>query len=135
MADWVNYTRVDGAGDGGGQGSSTVPESPLPTVYQVVDNCCHVDRQCNTEQEWSAGYHAFLNNHCSAAFRAQVLNRHPGISIEGPSAFISLIEQALDLLKSRAPYWYRYSIGGLRTIRMLQEGALGHIHPFQDIWA
>ena len=31
-----------------------------------IDNCCFVDRQCSTDQEWIDGYWAFQNNQCSA---------------------------------------------------------------------
>ena len=122
LADWVDYTRLD---NGGGQEPSQSLVQFDPESYQVVDNCCQVDRQCNTENEWTSGYWAFQNNHCSAAFQAQILSRHPGVRIEGPPAFVSLIEQALDLLRDRAPYWYNYSVGGLHTIKMITEGSSG----------
>ena len=40
MADWVNFTRVEGN---------------LGTQSQV-DNCCYVDRECNSDSEWIDGY-------------------------------------------------------------------------------
>ena len=56
MADWVAYTRVEG-------GQQT--QSQTQTSSQI-DNCCFVDRQCNTDQEWTDGYWAFQNNQCVA---------------------------------------------------------------------
>lgn len=47
MADWVPHTRVDG-----GAASSD------------INNCCFVDRQCNSDQEWVNGYWAFQRNEC-----------------------------------------------------------------------
>ncbi|MDE2949967.1 MAG: hypothetical protein OXT68_04295 [Chloroflexota bacterium] len=31
-----------------------------------IDNCCFVDRQCHSEQDWTNGYWAFQNNQCPA---------------------------------------------------------------------
>ena len=29
-----------------------------------IDNCCYVDRECDTDDEWTKGYWAFQNNQC-----------------------------------------------------------------------
>ena len=55
MANWVRYTRV---------------ESADPTQSDV-DNCCFVDRQCNSDQEWTNGYWAYQNNQCGAPSQTQ----------------------------------------------------------------
>ena len=47
MADWVDYTRVESS-----------PPQPQ------VDNCCYIDRQCQSEEDWIDGYHAFRNREC-----------------------------------------------------------------------
>lgn len=39
---------------------------PAPTVPTDVDNCCFVDRHCETEQEWEDGYWAHWHGHCPA---------------------------------------------------------------------
>lgn len=49
MADWVPMTRVDGQ------------QAPSD-----IDNCCFVDRQCNTDHEWTEGYWAYQRNECGA---------------------------------------------------------------------
>ncbi len=54
MADWVAYTGVDG--------SEPTPEQSTSDI----DNCCFVDRQCQTDQEWTDGYWAFQNGQCAA---------------------------------------------------------------------
>ena len=36
-----------------------------------IDNCCFVDRQCNTNQDWVNGWHTFQNNQCSAPAQSQ----------------------------------------------------------------
>ena len=30
-----------------------------------IDNCCFVDRQCGSNQEWINGYHAYQNGQCA----------------------------------------------------------------------
>ena len=57
MASWVDYSRLDNCGGTASQaGPSTEPAN--------IDNCCFVDRQCHTDQDWTDGYHAFQNNQC-----------------------------------------------------------------------
>ena len=58
LADWVNYSRVD--------------ETPAQTDASTpVNNCCFVDRQCISDQEWIDGYWAFQNNHCPTPTASQ----------------------------------------------------------------
>ncbi len=113
LADWVYYTRVD---NGGGQESSQTQEQSPSQSPQIVDNCCFVDRQCNTEQEWTSGYWAFQNNQCK---RPGVVIA--GVVIEGPEAFVLRIQEALDMLKIRAPEWYAYATSGLDKIILIPE--------------
>ena len=37
----------------------------LPTSAQG-DNCCGIDRQCSTNDDWVRGYYAFRNSQCAA---------------------------------------------------------------------
>ena len=30
----------------------------------VIDNCCYIDRQCTTQQDWVNGWYAYFNNLC-----------------------------------------------------------------------
>ncbi len=39
---------------------------PASTAPSDIDNCCFVDRQCTTEQEWTDGYWAHQNRQCDA---------------------------------------------------------------------
>ncbi|MCY3916324.1 MAG: SH3 domain-containing protein [Chloroflexi bacterium] len=55
LADWVNFSRLD---------SSEPKGSQPPTA--PIDNCCFVDRQCQSEAEWEAGYWAYQNGQCAA---------------------------------------------------------------------
>ena len=56
MAGWVGHTRID---------------NPPQVQPSNVDNCCFVDRQCNTDQEWTDGYWAFQNSQCAAPAQIQ----------------------------------------------------------------
>lgn len=60
LADWVNYSRVD---------SSASSASQQPTA--PIDNCCFVDRQCQSNQEWIDGYWAYQNGQCAAPAQLQ----------------------------------------------------------------
>jgi len=53
LADWVAYTRVSGA-----ESPATAPQP------SQIDNCCFVDRQCNSDADWVSGYWAFQSNQC-----------------------------------------------------------------------
>lgn len=46
-------------------GSSTQTTAQQPASRQV-DNCCFVDRQCHSEQEWADGYWAYQHGQCPA---------------------------------------------------------------------
>ncbi|MDE2950980.1 MAG: hypothetical protein OXT68_09440 [Chloroflexota bacterium] len=49
----------------------------LAVIAQDIDNCCFVDRQCSTDQEWTDGYQAFQNNQCPAPAQSQPVASSP----------------------------------------------------------
>ncbi len=59
LADWVGYSRVEaGPAD--------------------IDNCCFVNRQCSSDQEWVDGYWAYQVNECPVGASArQEIARQP----------------------------------------------------------
>ena len=59
MAGWVSYSRVQSV-----QPAALAPQTP-------IDNCCFVDRQCHSDQEWTDGYWAFQNGQCAAPAQTQ----------------------------------------------------------------
>ena len=59
MADWVSYTRIE----------QNTPTQTHPGAN--IDNCCFVDRQCNSDQEWSDGWWAYQNGQCVAPAQSQ----------------------------------------------------------------
>ena len=58
MAGWVNHTRVDER--------QTRVEEEQTAPAQDINNCCYVNRQCATSQEWEAGYWAYQRDECPA---------------------------------------------------------------------
>ena len=55
LADWVDFTNVEGA--------ATSATQPQPSN---IDNCCFVDRQCDSDADWVSGYWAYQQNECPA---------------------------------------------------------------------
>ena len=58
MASWVRYERLE----------TSAPAQPQPSN---IDNCCFVDRQCSSDQQWTDGYWAFQNGQCAAPAQTQ----------------------------------------------------------------
>lgn len=54
MAGWVSYSRVESV------------QPTASTSQTQIDNCCFVDRQCQSDQDWTDGYWAFQNGQCAA---------------------------------------------------------------------
>ena len=42
-----------------------------------IDNCCFVDRQCHSDQQWIDGYYAFQRNQCRAPASLQPIGGTP----------------------------------------------------------
>ena len=59
MASWVSHTRIADSGQTTSQPANN------------IDNCCFVDRQCNSDQQWTDGYWAFQNGQCTAPAQTQ----------------------------------------------------------------
>ncbi len=108
LAGWVPMTRVAGE-----------PASPS------IDNCCFVNRQCQTDQEWVDGYWAYQRNECGGPAPSAPDAEMP-VKIEGSRYFVSLMRSAFDLLKQKSPYYYNYAISGLdRIVQTRQDGDPG----------
>lgn len=155
MAAWVSHTRVSGAAASDVDNCCFVnrqcksdqewtagywayqnnecPVSPgLPNQSAppanasqpaTVNNCCYIDRHCSSEQDWVNGYFAYQNQQC--LMPGQFGNAH-GVMIIGGGGFISQMEDALDVLRRRAPHWYSYTVGGLaRIVQRLESDVPG----------
>ncbi len=73
MADWVSYSRVESSPQPSTETQSAMSAAP-------VDNCCFVDRECHSDQDWTDGYWAFQNMQCAAPSQTQ-----PGTSVQIPA--------------------------------------------------
>ena len=51
--------------------SSSAPPQPQPAPAENVDNCCFVDRQCATDEDWVNGYNAYQSNQCGSPTQQQ----------------------------------------------------------------
>lgn len=60
MASYLYHSRMDNS-----QQAQTLSQS------SPIDNCCSIDRQCDTDQEWTDGYHAYQVGQCDGPVRSQ----------------------------------------------------------------
>ena len=51
--------------------SSQSQPQPTPVASEDIDNCCFVDRECSTDEEWVNGYNAYQNDQCAAPSQQQ----------------------------------------------------------------
>ena len=105
LAGWVPMSRAEA-----GQHSPSA----------LVDNCCFVNRQCTTEQEWIDGFWAYQNNQCPAPGQPQ--SQGLPLRIDGSHLFVNTIRATLDLMKQNAPYYYDYVTSGLDRVVQIQPG-------------
>ena len=64
MARWLSYSRVADPSAQTVALSSSAPAAPAASAPVNVDNCCFVNMQCATDEEWRAGWHAYRANQC-----------------------------------------------------------------------
>ena len=102
---------------------ATRSDTPQTAPQSEIDNCCFVDRQCNTNEEWQNGYWAYQNNECAAPSQsvapATVSSGLP--SIDGPPSFVSKAVAAFNYLRDRTPHWFNYVVA--------KAGSVG-LNPF-----
>ena len=102
-----------------GQPPQQTVSQPASSTPANVDNCCYVDWQCNTDQEWVNGYWAYQNGQCGGGPAHSTITRVGNIVIEGSETFQIWVKAGLDLLKRRAPQWYDYVQGVTRKLKEL----------------
>lgn len=72
MADWVNFTRVQGNSAPAVQPAQPAQQPVASQPQGEVDNYCFTIWTCTTEEDWIRGYNAYQNNQGSAAPQVQV---------------------------------------------------------------
>ncbi len=80
-----------------------------------IDNCCFINRHCQTAQDWTDGYWAYQRNECRASAPARAGNTH-GIAIQGSPAFATFVTDALDDLQAISPKWHNYIVSAADQI-------------------
>ena len=86
MAGWVGHSRVQ----------SVQPAVSPPQTVSNIDNCCFVDRQCNTDQDWTDGYWAFQNGQCAAPAQTQPQTQATAAAAAAPPTH-QLLERPEDI--------------------------------------
>ena len=76
MASWVRHERVE----------DQAAADTQPQTVTNIDNCCFVDRQCMTDQEWVDGYYAFQNGQCAAPVQTQTQTSSQPVSVDDGQA-------------------------------------------------
>lgn len=92
MADWVNYTRIEG----GSAPAAPVaqPEQPASPAEQPaqpqdeVDNYCFTIWTCATEEDWARGYHAYQNDKAAGTLL-------PGSNVAPPAPTVATFYEFL----------------------------------------
>jgi len=86
--------------------------APTTSAPSDIDNCCFVNRQCATDQEWEDGYWAYQRNECPGAVQTgpSASSRYP-VRIEGSPKFVRGVESTLAVMQLKAPHWYEYVVG------------------------
>ncbi len=107
LADWVDYTRLDQEAPPAAPASESTANQQQPSD---IDNCCFVDRHCQTDGEWADGYWAYQRNECPAPAPPFAPASPTRPRIEGLPSFVRFIESTLDLLEARSTRWYRYVV-------------------------
>ena len=74
MASWVRHERVE-----------VSQQTQTPQQQTNIDNCCFVDRQCSTDQEWTDGYWAFQNSQCAAPVQTAAQPQTSAAPVTAPS--------------------------------------------------
>ncbi len=106
--------------------ASTMPATavqPDNNSQAGVNNCCFVGWQCNSDDDWVRGYWAYRNKQCDASATGHFSSRHGDLLIEGSETFHIWVNAGLELLRTKAPRWYRYVINATRKIKEMPPGA------------
>lgn len=76
----ASYSLTCSGGSSGSSGSSGTQAASGQSGSDTAPpehNCCFVDRQCTTDQEWHDGYYAYQNGQCAASPQTQTQSSTP----------------------------------------------------------
>ncbi len=133
------------------QPSASAP-APAQQSQPAGNNCCGVDRQCYSEQDWINGYWARQNGQCGAPTQSSQSSglycnhqhalrdgywtfvggscstpanaSHAHIRITEKSAgFTGLVLRGFELLKAKAPEWYTFVILATKEVKEVHSWA------------
>ena len=114
---WAFQNKQCAAPTSSQQQTSVQTESSAPASG---DNCCFLDWFCSSDDDWVRGFYAYQSNQCGQGGVSD-----GGVRIEGSAGFIFQIEQALDLLRNKAPRWYGFVVSGLDLVRQTKPPIIG----------
>lgn len=75
-----------------------------------IDNCCYVDRQCNTDLEWIGGWHAYQAGQCSAPSRAPASSQ-PAVSASAQIDNCCYVDRQCNTELDWIGGWHAYQAG------------------------
>ncbi len=81
----------------------------------ALDNCCFINRQCQTDQDWTDGFWAYQRNECPASAPAHAGSTHD-VAIQGSPRFVSFVTDALDNLQAISSKWHNYIVSAAALI-------------------
>ena len=99
--------------------ASTSASTETQQTRSDIDNCCFVNRHCQSEQDWVDGFWAFRRQECSAPGIAEQVSQ-PGaphyiinsqgrkIPIYGDEEFRLTIARGFYYLRDKLPQWWQY---------------------------
>ena len=108
-AGWHAYQNNQCAAPASSQPTGVAPAPSQPTggAPAQVDNCCYVDRQCHSELDWRAGWHAYQNNQCAAPGQAQTVaspSSASGVLLRTATGIVIGYPGAQTILPSTTPF-------------------------------
>ena len=99
-------------------GSTSTATATQPSSSNI-DNCCYVNRHCQSEQDWVDGFWAFLRQECFVQGTSEQISQ-PGaphyiinsqgrrIPIYGDEEFRLTIARGFFYLRDKLPRWWQY---------------------------
>ena len=102
---------------------------PSYQYYDIVDNCCHLGRDCQTEADWQRGHSDFVHFKCE--FSVPLINSMP-VQIGGSATFKTNMRAVFSLLKAKSPSYFNYVSRGLDFIDQHGDYPIGSQHGGAD---